>query len=1306
MLKKILPFVLLMASLNSIHAQKTYVPDDNFEQALIDLGYDDVLDDYVVTDSISGITLLNVQLKNISNLTGIEAFISLTSLNCSNNLFTNIDLSNNTALKYLYCNSSTQLTSLDVSKNTALVKLLCYYSHQLSSLNLSENSRLLYLEANSCKLASLDVSQNTSLYKINCADNQITNLDLSKNTALGELYCSYNQLTGLNVKNGNNSKIIGFIANNNPDLQCIQVDNASDANAGLGVYSTWNKDAIATYSENCSNSGKAYIPDDNFEQALIDLGIDSDSIINASVFNIDINQVLSLDIESKNIIDLTGIEGFVSLETLDVKNNQLTGLDLSANSTLIELNCSNNQLAGLNVKNGNNQILTVFSAINNPDLQCIKVDDETVANEGLEPYNAWLKDVTASYSEGCLDAELTYIPDENFEQALIDLGIDKDGTINNSVLTTDISGITSLDVNSKSIENLKGIEDFNDLEILQCRYNKLSKLDLSKNAHLIAALCDHNQLEILKFGSNNVFKQLDCYNNQLASIDVSQNSALTILKCNDNQLTNLDVGQNTNLNLLYCFNNELTNIDIGENIAMNSLICFNNQLRGLNVKNEHNSILTVFNATRNPSLTCIQVDDVSEANAGIGVYSTWQKDATATYSDDCLHTGKTYIPDDNFEQALIDLGIDSDGIVNDSVAIADIYQILSLEINNKNISDLTGIESFISLEILNCQINQLSNLDLSKNTVLKELNCSNNQLTGLDVKNGNNNLLTTFDATNNPDLQCIKVDDESAANAGVTPYSAWQKDATARYSEACLDSEHSYIPDENFEQALIDLGIDKDGILNNSVLTSDISGIKFLDVNSKNIDNLKGIEDFISLDTLDCSSNLLTSIDISQNIALKNLECRANQLTSLDVSKNVDLVRLSCSRNQLTRLDVSKNTVLIGLFCYSNKLTSLNVSENVSLKGLYCDQNQLASLNINKNTFLETLVCNQNQLTILNIRNGNNSIITDFYATDNPDLTCIQVDNETDANNGVAPYNNWHKDATASYSEDCAHLTVLNDANFEQALIDMGIISDIAVDGSFLTTQISTITRLDLSSKNISDLAGIEDFTSLDTLIVSNNQLTYLDLSHNTNLVYLDVSNNPLVTLILANGSNLKSSSAKANRNEVFDSNNMLIKIDISDTELDTIDLSNVPNLEILLAQGSKLTSIDVSANGKLTILDVRNNPLTCIQVSQSQFSNIPSGWQKDASASYSTDCQSVSGVEDELLNAGVNLYPNPVTDILFIESKLPLKRVEIYSILGEKVKVVHSNFKSIEFGDLSKGIYLIRIFSEKGITVRKLMKE
>ena len=39
---------------------QTYVPDDNFEQALIDQGYDDVLDDYVLTENISDLTTLNV----------------------------------------------------------------------------------------------------------------------------------------------------------------------------------------------------------------------------------------------------------------------------------------------------------------------------------------------------------------------------------------------------------------------------------------------------------------------------------------------------------------------------------------------------------------------------------------------------------------------------------------------------------------------------------------------------------------------------------------------------------------------------------------------------------------------------------------------------------------------------------------------------------------------------------------------------------------------------------------------------------------------------------------------------------------------------------------------------------------------------------------------------------------------------------------------------------------------------------------------------------------------------------------------
>ncbi len=79
--------------------QLTYVPDDNFEQKLINLGYDNVLDDYVLTASINTVTNLNVNSQNISDLTGIEDFTSLTYLDCENNQLTTLDVSQNTALR-------------------------------------------------------------------------------------------------------------------------------------------------------------------------------------------------------------------------------------------------------------------------------------------------------------------------------------------------------------------------------------------------------------------------------------------------------------------------------------------------------------------------------------------------------------------------------------------------------------------------------------------------------------------------------------------------------------------------------------------------------------------------------------------------------------------------------------------------------------------------------------------------------------------------------------------------------------------------------------------------------------------------------------------------------------------------------------------------------------------------------------------------------------------------------------------------------------------------------------------------------
>lgn len=90
-----------------------------------------------------------------------------------------------------------------------------------------------------------------------------------------------------------------------------------------------------------------------------------------------------------------------------------------------------------------------------------------------------------------------------------------------------------------------------------------------------------------------------------------------------------------------------------------------------------------------------------------------------------------------------------------------------------------------------------------------------------------------------------------------------------------------------------------------------------------------------------------------------------------------------------------------------------------------------------------------------------------------------------------------------------------------------------------------------------------------------------------------------------------------------------------------------------------------------------------------------------------STGCSSVQlSVDDEILNNSLKLYPNPVTNILTIESKnVAISKVEIYSILGEKIKEINSIFGSITTDNLPNGMYLIKIYSEKGMVMKKTIK-
>jgi hypothetical protein len=90
----------------------------------------------------------------------------------------------------------------------------------------------------------------------------------------------------------------------------------------------------------------------------------------------------------------------------------------------------------------------------------------------------------------------------------------------------------------------------------------------------------------------------------------------------------------------------------------------------------------------------------------------------------------------------------------------------------------------------------------------------------------------------------------------------------------------------------------------------------------------------------------------------------------------------------------------------------------------------------------------------------------------------------------------------------------------------------------------------------------------------------------------------------------------------------------------------------------------------------------------------------------YYSNYNNALNIDDEILSRSIKLYPNPVDDVLTINSEIPLTKVEIYSILGRKVKEFNANFNSMRIDNLSNGVYIVRILAEKGSTSRKLIKK
>jgi Leucine-rich repeat (LRR) protein len=188
-----------------VTVQVTLIPDQNFENGLIALGFDDVLDGKVLTSKISSITKLKLEHLRIKDITGIENFIGLEFLSLWDNDFTSINVRSLKNLKSL-CLSECPIDTIDLSQNKELVEI----AFQNASNRASDPS---YPYGKTLGFTKLDLKHNVKMERIYLWTNRITELDVSMLPRLTDLWIGGSVGNGLN--SGNPIKSLDLSKNSN-----------------------------------------------------------------------------------------------------------------------------------------------------------------------------------------------------------------------------------------------------------------------------------------------------------------------------------------------------------------------------------------------------------------------------------------------------------------------------------------------------------------------------------------------------------------------------------------------------------------------------------------------------------------------------------------------------------------------------------------------------------------------------------------------------------------------------------------------------------------------------------------------------------------------------------------------------------------------------------------------------------------------------------------------------------------------------------------------------------------------------------
>lgn len=383
------------------------------------------------------------------------------------------------------------------------------------------------------------------------------------------------------------------------------------------------------------------------------------------------------DTSYKGISDFKGLEYFTELKHFGCAGNNLTHLDVSANTKLVELFCSYNKLTALDVSK--NTELTELSCDSNA-LTALDVSKNTK----LEMLEASDNDLTA---------------------------IDVSNNTALRALSCGYNQIGALDVSKNTA-----------LESLGCMSNKLTALDVSKNTALEYLYCGENFLTQLDLSQNTLLVNLDCAHSNIKTLDLSHNPAIWQLNCASFGGSTLDISGNPKI--LAVYNSGEVNPYDGEPGVVS-----------LMMENPDGGLITFRYSEGVTILTGADSDDSGDAgdeSAKVTIDETNFPDETfRQYIREYIDTDGTETLSEAEIAAAKVIDLSTTGVY-DLTGLAYFTALEELYCTQHSMTTL-NVSANKALVVLKCGLGNLFELNVSGNAALEVLECYNNQLTMLDV---------------------------------------------------------------------------------------------------------------------------------------------------------------------------------------------------------------------------------------------------------------------------------------------------------------------------------------------------------------------------------------------------------------------------------------------------------------------------------------------------------------------------------------------------------------------------------------------